>query len=184
MDSYTFTELSNGKIFPKGEIFMSLNGDFYSVCRATQYLFWNLVWKWGINFVERDEGVANQNSYLFWAEKKLSQREKKLLASLSLWLVYTLQQHFDYALYWQTSETYERKSKSINILAILQYHILTIDIIHDYLAWRKKSNYGLISEKISFPNHVVISVSNLDCVAESSLGKIWHICSSMLFFEK
>ena len=27
-------------------------------------------------FVERDEGVANQNSCLFWAEKKLSQREK------------------------------------------------------------------------------------------------------------
>ena len=138
MDSHTFTALSNGKIFPKGEIFMSLNGDFYSVCRATQYLFWNLVWKWEINFVERDEGAANQNFCLFWAEKKQSQREKDLLASLSLWLVYTLQQHFDYALYWQTSETYERKSKSINILAILQYHILTIDIIHDYLAWRKK----------------------------------------------
>ena len=77
MNSYTFTELSNRKIFPKSGIFNSLDGDFYLINSATLYLFLHLVWNWGINFVERDESAANQSSSLFWAEQELSQRDKK-----------------------------------------------------------------------------------------------------------
>ena len=172
MDSHTFTELSNGKIFPKGEIFMSLNGDFYSVCRATQYLFWNLVWKWGWG--------CSQSELLFILSWEKAESKRKKTSSITLTLI-----GLHSATAFWLCPLLANLWKEIQIHKYLSHPSISyFDIIHDYLAWRKKSNYQLISEKISFPNHVVISVPNLDCVTESSLGKIWHICLSMLFFEK
>ena len=77
MDSCTFTDLSNREIFPTSGIFNTLDRDFYLVYIIVLLSIFSYFWSeiGGINFVERDESVANHSSILSCAG--MSQREKK-----------------------------------------------------------------------------------------------------------
>ena len=165
MNSYTFTELSNRKIFPKSGIFNSLDGDFYLINSATLYLSYTWSEIGGINFVERDESAANQSSSLFWAEQELSQRDKKSFSFTMIGLTLQCTTAFWLCFYWQTSETYEK-----NILAILQYcmifwHHTWLSCHYLSIPEEKKSNHWLISEKswieykFSVANYIHIRVN-------------------------
>ena len=71
------TDLSNREIFPTSGIFNTLDRDFYLVYIIVLLSIFSYFWSeiGGINFVERDESVANHSSILSCAG--MSQREKK-----------------------------------------------------------------------------------------------------------